>query len=113
MRDAALDGLLLAGDAAGFIDPMTGDGLRFATQGAELAAAAAQQALAHGWPGVHARLAAARRSAFGAKWRFNRALRVLVASPRGVNIAGLGARLAPRVLHAAIAYAGDCRSADT
>ncbi len=32
-------GLLLAGDAAGFIDPMTGDGLRFALMGAELAAA--------------------------------------------------------------------------
>ena len=30
-------GLLLAGDAAGFIDPMTGDGLRFALVGAELA----------------------------------------------------------------------------
>jgi 2-polyprenyl-6-methoxyphenol hydroxylase-like FAD-dependent oxidoreductase len=29
----------LAGDAAGFIDPMTGDGLRFAVQGGELAAA--------------------------------------------------------------------------
>jgi flavin-dependent dehydrogenase len=26
VRDAAMDGLLLAGDAAGFIDPMTGDG---------------------------------------------------------------------------------------
>ena len=32
-------GLLLAGDAAGFIDPMTGDGLRYALVGAELAAA--------------------------------------------------------------------------
>src|SRR5262245_9517297 len=31
-------GLLLAGDAAGFIDPMTGDGLRLALAGAELAA---------------------------------------------------------------------------
>ncbi len=37
----SLDGLLLAGDAAGFIDPMTGDGLRFAVRGGELAAAAA------------------------------------------------------------------------
>ena len=34
-------GLLTVGDAAGFIDPMTGDGLRFAFSGAELAAAAA------------------------------------------------------------------------
>ena len=31
---AEMPGLLLAGDAAGFIDPMTGDGLRFAFRGA-------------------------------------------------------------------------------
>ena len=39
-------GLLLAGDAAGFIDPMTGDGLRLALAGAELAAAVALEVLA-------------------------------------------------------------------
>ena len=42
---AGLPGLLLAGDAAGFIDPMTGDGLRIAMRGGELAAAAALEAL--------------------------------------------------------------------
>ena len=108
VRDASIDGLLLAGDAAGFIDPMTGDGLRFATHGAELAAAAALQALEHGWAGVHDRLASARRDAFGAKWRFNRALRALVASPHAVDAAALGARIAPSVLHAVISRAGDC-----
>jgi flavin-dependent dehydrogenase len=110
VRDGSMDGLLLAGDAAGFIDPMTGDGLRFATHGGELAAAAALQALGHGWVGVHARLAADRRHAFGGKWRFNRALRALVASPRLVDAAALGARLAPGVLHAVIARAGDCHT---
>src|SRR6185436_1291398 len=35
---AGVDGLLLAGDAAGFVDPMTGDGLHLAIRGAELAA---------------------------------------------------------------------------
>ena len=108
VRDAAIDGLLLAGDAAGFIDPMTGDGLRFATHGAELAAAAALQALEHGWTGVHERLAAARRDAFGGKWRFNRALRALVGSPRGVDAAALGVRIAPALLRAVISRAGDC-----
>ena len=111
VRGAAIDGLLLAGDAAGFIDPMTGDGLRFATHGAELSGAAALQTLEHGWPGVHGRLAAARQRAFGGKWRFNRALRALVASPRGVDAAALGARLAPAALHAVIARAGDCSAA--
>jgi menaquinone-9 beta-reductase len=109
--DAAIDGLLLAGDAAGFIDPMTGDGLRFAIHGAELAAAAARRALSHGWPGVHAAHSAQRRSAFGAKWRFNRTLRALVASPQAVDAAAFGARLAPAVLHAVIARAGDCSNA--
>ena len=33
---AGVEGLLLAGDAAGFIDPMTGDGLRLALRGGEL-----------------------------------------------------------------------------
>jgi flavin-dependent dehydrogenase len=108
VRAAAIDGLLLAGDAAGFIDPMTGDGLRFATHGGELAAAAALLALEHGWSGVHRSLAAARRRAFAGKWRFNRALRALVASPRAVDAAAVGARLAPGVLRAVIARAGDC-----
>lgn len=108
VRHEEIDGLLLAGDAAGFIDPMTGDGLRFATHGAELAAAAALRALAHGWTGVHDQLAAERRRAFGGKWRFNRALRSLVGSPRGVDAAALGARIAPPLLRAVISHAGDC-----
>jgi flavin-dependent dehydrogenase len=105
---ADIDGLLLAGDAAGFIDPMTGDGLRFATRGGELAAAAALLALEHGWSGVHRSLAAERRRAFAGKWRFNRALRALVASPRAVDAAAIGARVTPGVLRAVIARAGDC-----
>jgi flavin-dependent dehydrogenase len=108
VRAAAIDGLLLAGDAAGFIDPMTGDGLRFAIRGGELAAAAALRALEHGWSGIHRSLAAERRRAFGGKWRFNRALRALVASPRAVDAAAFGARVAPSVLRAVIARAGDC-----
>ena len=48
----SIDGLLLAGDAAGFIDPMTGDGMRFAVRGGELAGQAALDALQHGWRGV-------------------------------------------------------------
>ena len=103
-----MSGLLLAGDAAGFIDPMTGDGLRFAVRGGELAAEAALDALAHGWNGVHDRLAKARRHEFAAKWRFNRALRSLVASPRGVDVANLGARVVPGLVRRIIATAGDC-----
>jgi hypothetical protein len=76
-----------------------------------LAAAAALQALEHGWTGVHARLRAARRLDFGGKWRFNRMLRTLVASPRGVDLAAAAARVAPAILRAVIARAGDCHVA--
>ena len=104
----SIDGLLTAGDASGFIDPMTGDGLGFATRGAELAAAAALRALEHGWSGIHAELNGHRRRLFGGKWRFNRVLRALVASPNAVEVAAAGARLAPGLLRAVIARAGDC-----
>jgi flavin-dependent dehydrogenase len=83
---AGCDGLLLAGDAAGFVDPMTGDGLRFALGGGELAAAAALAELAAGCP-AHVQLEAAMRREFASKWRLNRVIRSLVASPRGVRIA--------------------------
>jgi flavin-dependent dehydrogenase len=108
---AALDGLLLAGDAAGFIDPMTGDGLRFAVRGGELAAQAALGALDRGWTGVADGLASARCREFGGKWRFNRALRALVSSPRAIGAAARGARLVPGALRAVIARAGDCDAA--
>src|SRR5436189_195030 len=94
----AILGLLLAGDAAGFIDPMTGDGLRFAVRGGELAAVAALQALANGWTGVHARLARERRHEFATKWRFNRTLRSLVSSPAAVRVGEAVALVAPSAL---------------
>ncbi len=108
VKPHAISGLLLAGDAAGFIDPMTGDGLRFAVRGGELAAAAALEALANGWTGVHARLARERRREFAAKWRFNRTLRTLVSFPAAVRIGEAVALVAPSVLRAVVGRAGDC-----
>jgi flavin-dependent dehydrogenase len=108
-------GLLLAGDAAGFIDPMTGDGLRFALMGAELAAGIVQEALAGGLPidGAHLELANRRRDAFASKWRFNRALRSLVSSPASVSAAALTARVLPSMFTRVIQYAGDCQGSGT
>jgi flavin-dependent dehydrogenase len=103
-----IEGLLIAGDAAGFVDPMTGDGLRFAVRGGELAAHAALHDLEHGCTGLHAELASARTREFRSKHRFNRALRLIVSSPRAVAAAAVGARLVPGVLRALIACAGDC-----
>ena len=104
---AGVPGVLLAGDAAGFIDPMTGDGLRFAFRGGELAAGEALRVLAGGWQDAHRRLAEARQREFSTKWRFNRALRALAASPSAVRAASIGATLSPALLRRAICYAGD------
>jgi flavin-dependent dehydrogenase len=79
-------GLLLAGDAAGFIDPITGDGLRFAVRGGELAAAAALNELQSGRPAFRT-LAVARATEFGNKWRLNLAIRAIVSSPSAVALA--------------------------
>ena len=108
-RHARPHGLLLAGDAAGFIDPMTGDGLRFAIRGGELAAGAALDARAR-MEGDGVRSARrARRREFAAKWRFNRALRALVGSPLAFARGPAGARLAPPIVRAVIPRAGDWR----
>ena len=107
---AGAPGLLLAGDAAGFIDPMTGDGLRLALAGAELAAAVALDVLAGRLsPEIaHVELARRRQAAFAAKWRFNRTLRSLVTYPQGVATAAVAARVMPSMFEAVIRYAGDC-----
>ena len=104
---AGIRGLLLAGDAAGFIDPMTGDGLRFAIRGGELAAIEALAAIERGFGDAHLRLHQKRSSEFRAKWMFNRALRRLVASPSALSVARLAAGLLPSYVHAAVRIAGD------
>jgi flavin-dependent dehydrogenase len=106
-RASGMPGLLLAGDAAGFIDPMTGDGLRFAMRGGELAAIAALGVLEHGHTDAHARLAAARRGEFATKWHFNRAVRALAGSPLAMRLASQAANWAPGWLERTIRYAGD------
>jgi menaquinone-9 beta-reductase len=106
-RGAGVPGLLLAGDAAGFVDPMTGDGMHLALHGGQLAAQVAFEMLARPDLDGAARLAALRRDAFSFKLRFNRALRALVGTPGGVRIGALGASLLPCALRWIIATAGD------
>jgi geranylgeranyl reductase family protein len=103
---AGRSGLLLAGDAAGFVDPMTGDGLRFALRGGVLAA---EHALHEMETGVaqHALLATARRREFAGKWRVNRALRTLVGSPAGVVCAARLAAWWDLPVRSLVALAGD------
>jgi flavin-dependent dehydrogenase len=103
-----IPGLLLAGDAAGFIDPMTGDGLHLAMRGADLAADAAEAALRTGaFARAPVDLARARHRAFAGKLRFNRVLRALVDSPRAVRLAGRAADFAPGLIRQVVHVAGD------
>jgi menaquinone-9 beta-reductase len=104
---AGLRGLLLAGDAAGFVDPITGDGLRFALRGGELTAAVVLQALEGRVRDPATALQQARRRAFRRKWGLNRLVRALVASPRAVRCASLAARRYPSALHRVVLAAGD------
>ena len=103
-----VDGLLVAGDAAGFVDPMTGDGLHLAMRGALLAADEVLVALESGRSqDAPARLAAARAQALSRKLRFNMMLRELVETPLAVRAAAWTARLAPAAVRWAVRYAGD------
>jgi flavin-dependent dehydrogenase len=109
----SFDGLITAGDSGGFIDPMTGDGLRFAMRGGELAAAAALQTFEHGWSGLHAALSRERHREFSLKWRFNRALRRLVGSKTAVRAVAEIARIVPGIGEPLVTYAGDCHLSDS
>ena len=107
-RAAGVAGLLLAGDAAGFVDPMTGDGLHLAIRSADFAATEALAVLEHGdFALAVRRLDEARRAALGAKLRFNRVLRHVTCSAAGIAVGDLGARLAPGVVRWAVRFAGD------
>ena len=105
--DAGMPGLLLAGDAAGFIDPMTGDGLRFAVRGGELAGLVTLAAFGGRLARPHAQLRRLRRREFAAKWQFNRAVRRIVDRGVAVELAGVAAFAAPWLLRRAALYAGD------
>jgi flavin-dependent dehydrogenase len=105
---AGVEGLLLAGDAAGFVDPLTGDGLHLALRGAVLAAQEALRTLeSSDFAGAPRRLAEARRATLGTKLRFNQLVRRVVGSPLAVALASQSASLAPGLIRPLVRYAGD------
>jgi flavin-dependent dehydrogenase len=110
VRRPGMRGLLLVGDAGGFVDPMTGDGLSLAMRSALVGAAEVQRTLETGdLDGAVDRLTEARADAFGSKLRFNRVVRRLVDSPAALGAAAYGARLFPGLVARAVRYAGDVR----
>ena len=105
---AGVPGLFVVGDAAGFIDPMTGDGLNLAMRGALLAADESMRVLESGdWSGAVERLNRRRMQAIGAKLRFNRWVRALTSSPAAIRGAVVAAKIAPALLRRLIVEAGD------
>jgi flavin-dependent dehydrogenase len=106
-RACGVNGLLLAGDAAGFVDPMTGDGLRFAIEGGVLAARAALASFDAPQLPAHRRLSALRRRAFARKQRMNRILRRMVGNSGAVSAGEVAAQLFPGIVRAIIRVAGD------
>lgn len=109
VRSAVADGALLVGDAAGYYDPFTGQGIYRALRGAELAAAAAGAALRAGDTSARA-LAPyerARRRAFAPGERMQRVVEAVVARP-GL-LSGIGRRFTarPALADAVIRVTGD------
>jgi len=86
VRACAGQGWLLVGDAAGFFDPFTGEGIFRALRGAEIAATYANAVLTSGGddPACYAH---ERRRAFAAKERLTRLIQVFVQVPSLLELA--------------------------
>jgi flavin-dependent dehydrogenase len=80
VRRVAGPGYLLVGDAAGFLDPFTGEGVHRALRGGELAADAVEQALRRS-DRIPTGYEAARRAAFADKQRICLLVQLFLAMP--------------------------------
>jgi flavin-dependent dehydrogenase len=96
VRRTSGDGYMLVGDAAGFFDPFTGEGVYKALRGAELASQVAQEALERNdlSATVLARYSKLRRKEFAAKEMLCRMVQVFVGLPPAMDY--VAARLASR-----------------
>jgi len=107
-RAVAAPGVVLVGDAAGFYDPFTGEGVTLALRTAALAAAALHPALCEARPlprlAVYER---ARDAATRDKFRFNRLIQLAVSSTAAAN--AIARRLArrPDLADRLVGIAGD------
>jgi flavin-dependent dehydrogenase len=102
-------GVLFVGDAAGFYDPFTGEGMFTALRSAELAAETIVGALRAGDVSAVALTAyrRARRAAFADKERVTRVLQALISRRRLANLAARWLAARPRTLAALLGVIGD------
>jgi flavin-dependent dehydrogenase len=113
VRQTTGDGYLLVGDAAGFFDPFTGEGIFDALHGGELAAAAIAIALDRGDTSATglASYERARREAFADKRRAAWLVQAFVRSPRLMDYALARIAIRPAVRTMVTGVLGDYRDA--
>jgi flavin-dependent dehydrogenase len=105
----SVGGVMLVGDAAGFYDPFTGEGVFTGLRSAELAAEAATPALRAGDCSLTA-LAGyrrARHAAFAGKERVTRALQLVIGHRRVANLAAGALARRPALLDLVLGVIGD------
>jgi flavin-dependent dehydrogenase len=109
VRAAVADGAVLVGDAAGYYDPFTGQGIYRALRGAELAAETLGAALRAGDTSAAALMPyeRARRRAFGPGERLQRMVEAFVSRPPLLRWAARRLDRRPRVADAIIHATGD------
>jgi geranylgeranyl reductase family protein len=102
-------GVMLAGDAAGFYDPFTGEGLYTALRSAEMLAEVAHPALSAGdvSPAALSPYSRAKREAFRDKARVTRALQLLIAHRRLADAAARFLQRRPALLSLLMGVIGD------
>jgi menaquinone-9 beta-reductase len=107
------EGALLVGDAAGFFDPFTGEGIAMALRGGEMAAAVLLEAFARGDLTRRALepYERGRRSAFGARLRLDRMLQAIVSRPRLADWVARKLRRDQRLADLVARVAGDVADA--
>ena len=110
-RRAVADGALLVGDAAGYYDPFTGQGIYRALRGAELAAEAADRALRSGdlSAGALAGYEHERRRAFAPTERLQHVIEAFTSRPRLMQVVARGFAARPALADALVAVTGDVR----
>ena len=109
VAESRVGGVLLAGDAAGFYDPFTGEGLYTALRSAELLAEVAHPALSTGdvSAAALAPYARAKRAAFADKARVTQALQFIIAHRRLANGAARFLQRRPALLSTLMGVIGD------
>jgi flavin-dependent dehydrogenase len=109
VRAAVAEGALLVGDAAGYYDPFTGQGIYRALHGGELAAAGAHQALEQGDLSVRGLdgYERARRRAFGPGERMQHLVEAFLSRPRLLGALARRCAAHPRLGDALVRVTGD------